>query len=154
MERSFAMLKPEVLQRRLAGEIIGRIEAKGMSILALKQMKISDELCRQHYAEHRDKEFFLPLVRYMTGGPVVAMVLEGENDISRLRLLCGATRVDEAAPGTIRGDYATSTQMNIIHASDSAASAKREISLFFGDGELVARSCPDLRPSPMGPEPH
>jgi nucleoside-diphosphate kinase len=136
-ERTFSMLKPGVLQRRIAGEIIHRIEQKGFQISAMKIMKISRELCETHYAEHKEKPFFEGLVKYMTSGPVIAMILEGEKAISHLRLLCGATNVDEAAPGTIRGDYASVTQMNIIHASDSVESAEREIKLFFKPEEII-----------------
>jgi nucleoside-diphosphate kinase len=136
-ERTFSMLKPGVLQRRIAGEIIHRMEQKGFHITALKIMNISRELCETHYAEHKDKPFFPGLVKYMTSGPVIAMVLEGEKAISHLRMLCGATNVDEAKPGTIRGDYASVTRMNIIHASDSVESAEREINLFFKPEEIV-----------------
>ena len=136
-ERTFTMLKPGVLQRRIAGEIISRIERKGFHVVAAKLMKISEELCGIHYAEHREKPFFPGLLRYMTSGPVFAMVLEGEEAIKHLRSLCGATNVDEAAPGTIRGDYASVTRMNIIHASDSPESAEREIALFFKPEEII-----------------
>lgn len=136
-ERTFSMFKPGVLQRRIAGEIMQRIEQKGFHITALKMMKISPELCNEHYAEHEGKAFFDGLVKYMTSAPVIAMVLEGEKAISHLRMLCGATNVDEAAPGTIRGDYASVTRMNIIHASDSVESAEREINLFFKPEEIM-----------------
>lgn len=136
-ERTFSMLKPGVLQRRISGEIISRIEKKGFHVTAMKIMRISEELCRRHYGEHEGKAFFPGLIAYMTSGPVIAMVLEGENAIAHLRLLCGATNVDEAAPGTIRGDYASVTRMNIIHASDSVESAEREIKLFFKPEEIL-----------------
>ncbi|AHC13742.1 nucleoside-diphosphate kinase [Salinispira pacifica] len=136
-ERTFSMLKPGVLQRRISGEIISRIEKKGFHVTAMKIMRISEELCRRHYSEHEGKPFFPGLIAYMTSGPVIAMVLEGENAIAHLRLLCGATNVDEAAPGTIRGDYASVTRMNIIHASDSVESAEREIKLFFKPEEIL-----------------
>ena len=135
-QRTFAMLKPGVLQRRIVGEIVTRLECKGFQILALKLMQIPRQLAETHYQEHREKPFFGDLVGYVTSGPVVAMVLEGEEGISRLRLLCGATKVEDALPGTIRGDYATQTQVNIIHASDSPESASREIGLFFSDEEI------------------
>lgn len=129
-EQTFAMCKPGVLQRRLLGEIIGRVERKGLQIMALKMLMLPEELCRAHYAEHKGKPFYEPLVKYMISGPVVTMVLGGENAIGQLRALCGATNPDNALPGTIRGDYAAITRMNIVHASDSSQSAKREIELF------------------------
>jgi nucleoside-diphosphate kinase len=135
-ERTFSMLKPGVLQRRLVGEIIARIEGKGLRIVALKMMSIPRSLSETHYAEHREKSFFAELVAFITSGPVVAMVIEGDNAIAQVRRLCGATKVDDALPGTIRGDYAMHTGLNIIHASDSGASAEREIGLFFDKSEL------------------
>jgi nucleoside-diphosphate kinase len=136
IEKTFSMLKPGVVQRRLAGEIIARIERKGLKLVALKMMTISRELAETHYAEHREKSFFGELVSFIVSGPVVAMVIEGEDAIARVRALCGATKVDAALPGTIRGDYAMHTGLNIIHASDSSAGAEREIALFFKDAEL------------------
>lgn len=144
-ERTFSMLKPGVMQRRIAGEIIQKLEKKGLHITGMKLMQISQELCTTHYAEHTGKDFFAPLVKYMTSGPVLAMVMEGEEAISRLRLLCGPTQVDQALPGTIRGDYAAITRMNIIHASDSAQSAEREISLFFRPEEIVSYADPSAQ---------
>jgi nucleoside-diphosphate kinase len=138
IERTFSMLKPGVVQRRLAGEVIARIERKGLKIVALKMMTISRSLAETHYAEHREKSFFAELAAFITSGPVVAMVIEGEGAIAQVRRLCGATKVDEALPGTIRGDYAMRTGLNIIHASDSPASAEREIGLFFDKAELCA----------------
>ena len=135
-QRTFAMLKPGILQRRIVGEIVARFERKGFRIAALKLMQIPRALAETHYAEHTGKPFFSDLVGYVTSAPVVAMVLDGEEGISRLRLLCGATKVEDAIPGTIRGDYATQTTMNIIHASDSPESAAREIGLFFKDDEI------------------
>ncbi len=137
LERTYAMLKPGVLPRRIVGEIISRIERKGFSIVGLKIMRIPRELAERHYAEHKDKPFFGELVEYITSGPVVAMVLEGESAVKMLRLLCGATRPEDALPGTIRGDYAMHTNFNIIHASDSPEAAAREIGLFFRPEELV-----------------
>lgn len=135
-QRTFTMLKPGVLQRRIAGEILTRIERKGFKIIGLKLMQIPRDLAEEHYGEHSEKPFFSDLVGYITSAPVVAMVLEGEEAISRMRLLCGATKVDQALPGTIRGDYATQTQLNIVHASDSPESAEREIGLFFTREEI------------------
>lgn len=136
-ERTFTMLKPGVLQRRIVGEILTRLERKGLRILGMKLMKIPRDLAEDHYGEHREKPFFGDLVGYITSAPVIAMVLEGEEAISRVRLLCGATKVDQALPGTIRGDYATQTQLNIIHASDSPESAARETGLFFDESEII-----------------
>jgi nucleoside-diphosphate kinase len=136
VERTYVMLKPGVLQRRLAGEIIARIERKGLRIIALKMICIPKETAETHYAEHRAKEFFAGLIAFICSGPVVAMVIEGESSIARVRSLCGATNADVSLPGTIRGDYAMHTGLNIIHASDSPDSAEREIGLFFNDAEL------------------
>lgn len=136
-EKTFAMLKPGMLQRRLVGEIISRIEKKGLKLVALKLMQIDRSLAETHYNEHREKPFFSDLTRYITSGPVVAMVIGGESAISMVRTLCGATRAEAAVPGTIRGDFALVTTMNIIHASDSPESAKREIDLFFNPAEIV-----------------
>lgn len=136
-ERTFTMMKPGVLSRRIAGEILTRIERKGFDIVGMKLMRISRALAEQHYAEHQGKSFFEELVEYITSGPVIAMVLEGESAVGMLRLMCGPTRALEAEPGTIRGDYSMHTQLNIIHASDSAESASREISLFFKPEELI-----------------
>ena len=136
VQRTFAMLKPGVLQRRIVGEIITRLERKGFRLVAMKLMKIPRELAETHYEEHREKPFFGDLTSYITSAPVVAMALEGEEVIPRLRLLCGATKVEDAAPGTIRGDFAAQTQLNLIHASDSPESATRELGLFFSDNEI------------------
>lgn len=136
IERTFCMLKPGVVQRRLAGEILARIERKGLRIVALKLRRISKELAETHYAEHRAKPFFGELVSFITSGPVVAMVVEGDGAIAHVRRLCGATKAEEALPGTIRGDYAMHTGLNVVHASDSDESARREIGLFFDEAEV------------------
>lgn len=137
IERTFTMLKPGVLSRRITGEILARIERKGFDIKAAKLMRIPRSLAEAHYAEHKDKAFFPELVAYITSGPVLAMVLEGDGAVTMLRKLCGSTKAEEAAPGTIRGDYAMHTGLNIIHASDSADSAAREIALFFKPEEII-----------------
>ena len=137
VQKTFTMLKPGALQRRIVGDVISRIERKGLKIIALKLMSIPRQLAETHYEEHTEKPFFGDLVEYITSAPVVAMVVEGEEAISIVRLLCGATKVDQAMPGTIRGDYATQTQMNIIHASDSPESSAREIGLFFSEDEIL-----------------
>jgi nucleoside-diphosphate kinase len=136
-ERTFAMLKPGVLQRRIVGDIITRMENKGLKLIGMKMMSLSREICEKHYSEHKGKEFYEPLLKYMTAGPVLAMVLTGENAIRLLRILTGPTNVEEAQPGTIRGDYCMLTRKNILHASDSLESAEREISLFFKDEEIL-----------------
>lgn len=128
MERTFVMIKPDGIRRGLAGSIIQRYEQKGMRIIAAELMQVSEELAQKHYTEHTSKAFFPELLAYITSGPVMAMVLEGHNAIKLVRLINGATR---AMPGTIRGDFAASTTENLVHASDSQTSAKREIALWF-----------------------
>jgi len=135
MERTFAMIKPDGVQRGLIGEIISRLEKRGIQIAALKMITISPELARTHYAEHQDKPFFSDLVDFITSGPVVAMVLESEEVIGALRTMMGVTDPRQAAPGTIRGDLALSVRHNLIHGSDSPTSAVREIALFFPELE-------------------
>lgn len=137
IERTFTMLKPGVVSRRVAGEIISRIERKGFKIVGMKLMMIPRSLAETHYGEHKGKGFYEGLIDYVTSGPVLAMVLEADSAISMLRRLCGATKAEEALPGTIRGDYALHTGLNVIHASDSPESASREIGLFFRPEELV-----------------
>jgi len=137
MERTFVMIKPDGIQRCLVGEIISRIEKKGLKIVAMKMMKIDMDLAKRHYEEHREKPFFEKLVNYVTSGPVVAMVVEGKNAIKVVRTLVGATNPAEATPGTIRGDFGMEIGRNIIHASDSEESAEREISLFFKPEEIL-----------------
>jgi len=134
--RCFTMLKPGVLNRRLVGEVISRLEKKGLKLVALKMMQISPELASKHYAEHNGKSFYNDLVSYITSAPVVAMVWQGDDCVQIVRKMVGATKPSEAAPGTIRGDYCVHTNHNIIHASDSDESAAREISLFFKDEEI------------------
>jgi len=136
MERTFIMLKPDAVQRGLMGEIVGRIEAKGYKPVAMKFMRIPRELAERHYGEHKGKPFFPGLIEYMTSGPVLAMVWEGDNIIASMRSMMGATNPQNAAAGTIRGDLAQQTGRNIIHGSDGPESAKREIELFFDEPEL------------------
>jgi nucleoside-diphosphate kinase len=126
------MVKPDGVARGLVGEIIARIERKGISITELKKMQINEALAKEHYKEHVDKPFFSELVSFITSGPIVAMTLEGESVVSTIRALVGATDPKQAAPGTIRGDFAMEIGKNIVHASDSKESASREITLFFG----------------------
>ncbi len=136
MEKTFVMVKPDGVQRGLVGEIIKRLELKGFKILGLKMMLIDKELARKHYAEHEGKPFFEELLSFITSGPVVAMVWEGENVIASVRSLMGDTDPAEAAPGTIRGDLGASISKNIIHGSDGPEAAQREIDLFFREGEI------------------
>jgi len=138
MERTFLMVKPDGVQRNLIGEIVGRFEKKGYQLVGAKLMQITPELAGEHYGEHKERPFFGELVDFITSGPVFAMVWEGENVIATSRLLVGATNPKESAPGTIRGDFAVTVGKNIIHGSDSAESAVREIGLFFKEEELVS----------------
>jgi nucleoside-diphosphate kinase len=131
MEKTFVMIKPDGIRRGLVGNIIQRYEQKGLKPIAAKLIKVSEELARKHYAEHVTKPFFPELIAYITSGPVMAMVLEGPNAIKLARLINGATRVEEALPGTIRGDFAASTTENLVHASDTPESAEREIAIWF-----------------------
>ena len=138
MNRTFAMVKPDGVEKGLVGEIISRFEKKGLKIVALKIMKITPELAEKHYSEHKGKPFFADLVNFITSGPVAATVLEGENVIPTVRTMMGATNPQDAAPGTIRGDFALTIDENIIHGSDSPESAMREIGIFFQKEEIVA----------------
>ena len=137
MEKSFVMMKPDAVARRLMGKILNRFEEKGLQLKAIKLMTISEDLAKEHYGEHSEKPFFNDLVEYITSGPVLALVIEGEDAISLIRKMVGATNPQEADLGTIRGDYAVETGRNIIHASDAPESAEREIGLFFNENELV-----------------
>ncbi len=137
MERTFVMIKPDGVQRRLIGKVIQRIEQSGLKIVAMKFMSVSRELAEKHYEVHKGKSFYDGLIKYITSGPVVAMVVEGENAIARIRKLVGSTNPQEAEPGTIRGDFAQHIGRNIIHASDGEETAMKEISLWFTDEELV-----------------
>lgn len=137
MERTFAMIKPEGVARGLVGAIIQRIESKGYRIVALKMLRLTPEMAARHYAEHQGKPFYGELVDHITSGPVVAMVLEGPGVIAGLRRMMGPTNPQDAPPGTIRGDFALEVGQNVIHGSDSPASAEREITLFFSPAELT-----------------
>ncbi len=140
MERTFVMVKPDGVQRGLIGEVISRLERKGLKIVAMKMLWIQEELAREHYAEHAEKPFFQALVDYITSGPVVAMVVEGKEAVKVVRTLVGATNPVEASPGTIRGDFGMDIGRNVVHASDSLESAEREIYLFFDADEIVEYS--------------
>jgi nucleoside-diphosphate kinase len=137
MNRTFIMLKPDIVQRSHIGEIIARFERSGFKIIAMKFMRISDELAARHYAEHVGKPFYEELLSYITSGPVVAIVVEGHDAVEMARLMLGATDPKNADIGTIRADFGQQLGKNVIHGSDSEESAKREISLFFREEELL-----------------
>lgn len=132
MERTFVMVKPDGVQRGLIGEILGRLERRGLKVVGLKLLQVSDDLARRHYAVHEGKPFFNGLIRYITSVPVVAMVVEGTQAVAAVRQTVGATRPHEAAPGTIRADLALEIGRNLVHASDAPESAAAEIALWFG----------------------
>jgi nucleoside-diphosphate kinase len=138
MEQTFLMVKPDGVQRNLVGAIVHRFEQKGFKLAGAKLMVISEELAQSHYAEHKERPFFGELVEFITSGPVFAMVWEGENVISTARDMMGKTNPQEAAAGSVRGDYGMTVGKNIIHGSDSQESAEREINLFFNKEELVS----------------
>lgn len=137
MERTFLMIKPDGVQRGLIGEIVSRFERKGLQLSAAKFMVISRELAERHYEEHKGKGFYEPLLDFIVSGPVFAMVWQGDNVIALTRALIGKTDALDAFPGTIRSDLAVHTNFNLIHGSDSAANAEREIGIFFSKEELV-----------------
>ncbi|MEA2351979.1 MAG: nucleoside-diphosphate kinase [Thermoleophilaceae bacterium] len=133
MDRTLILVKPDAFARRLTGEIVARFERKGLTIAAMRRLTMDRDLAERHYAEHQGKPFFGDLVDFITGGPLVAMVLEGHEAVSAARQVIGATNPIEAAPGSIRGDFGLEVQTNLVHGSDSAESAAREIALFFPD---------------------
>ena len=140
IERTLAIIKPDAVQRRLIGEIVGRFERKGLRIIALKMIHIDPSLAERHYAVHKGKPFYEPLLEFITSDPVVVLALEGPQAIKALRNMMGATNPLEAAPGSIRGDYATEITFNLVHGSDSPENAQHELSLFFAPEEFVAYS--------------
>ena len=133
MDRTLILVKPDAFARNLTGEIIARFERKGLRLVALKLMRLDEATARVHYGEHEGKPFFDDLVTFITSGPLVAMILEGPNAIAAARQLIGSTNGLEAAPGSIRGDFAIETRRNLVHGSDSAQSAEREIKIYFPD---------------------
>lgn len=137
MERTFLAIKPDAVQRGLISEVIGRIERKGFKLVGMKMMQVTPELAKKHYGEHEGKPFFNGLVQFITSSPIVAMVWEGKDVVATMRKIMGATNPANAEVGTIRGDLGIDMGRNIIHGSDSTESAKREISLFFSDAELL-----------------
>ena len=138
MERTLILLKPDCVQRRLMGRVIARFEDKGLGIIAMKMMRVTPELAKTHYAEHLKKDWYPALESFITGGPIVAAVIEGLEAIRVVREMLGATSGLKAAPGTVRGDFSSSRQMNLVHGSDGQEAAAREISLYFRDHELCS----------------
>jgi nucleoside-diphosphate kinase len=137
MEQTLVLVKPDGVQRGLVGQVISRLERRGLKLVALKLMQVDDALARHHYGEHVERPFFRGLVDFITSGPLVAMVWEGENAVNLVRQTIGATDPVNSAPGTIRGDFGVSIGRNIVHGSDGPESAKREISLFFRPEEIL-----------------
>lgn len=137
MERTLILVKPDGVQRGLVGEIIGRFERRGLKLVGMKFIQMSDELASRHYGIHQGKPFYESLVDYITSGPVVAMVWEGKDAVAAARATMGSTNPVEAAPGTIRGDYGMEIGRNLVHGSDSAENGEKEVALFFDEQELV-----------------
>ena len=138
MERTLILLKPDCVQRRLMGRVLSRFEDKGLNIIAMKMMRVTPELAKKHYAEHVKKDWYPTLEGFITGGPIVAAVIEGLEAIRVVREMLGATSGLKAAAGTIRGDYSSSRQMNLVHGSDGPEAAAREIALYFRDEEICS----------------
>ena len=145
MQRTLILLKPDCVQRRLMGQVLTRFENKGLNIIAMKMLRVTPELAAEHYAEHVEKPFYPSLEDFITGAPVVAMVIEGREAIRVVREMLGATSGLEASAGTIRGDLSSSRQMNLVHASDGPEAAEREINLYF-DADQICEYDPTLTP--------
>ena len=139
MERTFIIIKPDAVQRGLIGEIIGRFERRGLKIVAMRLKQVDQDLARRHYAEHEGKGFFNSLIEYITSAPVVAMVVEGTGAVAAVRQMVGATKPAEAAPGTIRADFAQSIDANAVHGSDAPDTAAVEIAFFFPSSQVYSR---------------
>jgi nucleoside-diphosphate kinase len=137
IERTFFMIKPDGVQRNLIGEVVSRVLRKGYKICAMKMMRIDGARARKHYSEHEEKPFFKDLVSFITSGPVVAFVIEGENAVEGVRQMMGRTNPRDSPPGTIRGDLGIDLSRNVVHGSDSTVSAIREISIFFQENEII-----------------
>jgi len=137
MERTLVLVKPDGVQRGLIGEVIGRLERRGLKLVGMKLMQVSDDLARQHYGEHVDRPFFGGLVEFITSAPVVAMAWEADNAVEAVRNTMGETNPTSSPPGTIRGDFGLDIGRNLVHGSDSPESGVRELALFFNDGELL-----------------
>ncbi len=145
MERTLVLLKPDCMQRRLAGRILARFEDKGLNLVAMKMLRVTPELSKKHYAEHVSKPFYPGLEQFITGAPIIAAVIEGLEAIRVVREMLGPTNGLKAPSGTIRGDFSSSRQMNLVHASDGPDAAKREIGLYFKEAELFSHT-PTLEP--------
>ncbi|MFB3179695.1 nucleoside-diphosphate kinase [Staphylococcus pseudintermedius] len=143
MEKSFVMIKPDAVQRKLIGEIVQRIEQKGLKLVGAKLMTVPQSLAETHYGEHKGKPFYDSLISFITSAPVFAMVVEGENAVVVARHIIGSTNPSEATPGSIRGDLGLTVGRNVIHGSDSVESAEREIGLWFKDEEISSYHTPD-----------
>ena len=137
VERSLILFKPDAVQRKLCGELLSRIERKGLKVIGLKMLKVTPELSKQHYAEHVTKKFYPLLEDFITSGPVVAVAIEGLEAVKVMRAMMGSTNGRDSSPGTIRGDFGSSRQMNLIHGSDSPEAAQRELAIYFKPGELI-----------------
>lgn len=137
MERTYVMAKPDAVSRQIVGEIIHRIERKGLKIVAMKMMHLDEDIANNHYGEHKEKPFFGKLVSFITSNPVVAMVVEGKDAVAVVRRLLGETDPNKSPPGTLRGDFGIDLGRNIVHASDSVESAVREIGIFFAPDEIM-----------------
>jgi nucleoside-diphosphate kinase len=137
-ERTLILIKPDAMERRLAGRLLSRFEEKGLAIVGMKLLQITPALSRQHYAEHVNKPFYPLVEKFITSGPVIALVAQGPEAISVVRAMLGATNGRQAAPGTIRGDFGVSRQMNLVHGSDGPDAARREIEIYFKPEELIA----------------
>ncbi|MGQ0635918.1 MAG: nucleoside-diphosphate kinase [Planctomycetaceae bacterium] len=138
MERTLILFKPDCLQRRLAGKLLSRLEDKGLKIVAMKMLRVTKELSAKHYAEHVSKPFYPLLEQFITSGPVIALVVEGPQAVAVVRGMMGPTNGAQAPPGTIRGDYGLSRQMNLMHGSDSVEAAQKEIAVYFKADEIVS----------------
>lgn len=145
MERTLILFKPDCVERRLVGRVLSRFEDKGLNVIAMKMIRITPELSKRHYAEHVSKPFYPNLEKFITGGPVVAAIMEGLEAIRVVREMLGATSGLKAAAGTIRGDYSTSRQMNLVHASDGPDAARREIEIYFQPNEICSHQ-PTITP--------
>jgi len=144
MERTLVLLKPDCVQRGLIGRVISRLEEKGLNLIAMKLMRVTPELARRHYAEHVKKDWYPQLETFITASPIVAMIVEGPQSVRVVREMVGATNGLQADPGTIRGDFGTSQQMNLVHASDGPEAAHREMEIFFASNEIHAHD-PSIR---------
>jgi nucleoside-diphosphate kinase len=140
VERTLVLVKPDGVRRGLVGEILGRLERKGLKIVAAKTLRVTPELAQRHYAEHHGKPFYPALIQHITSGPILALAVEGRSAVAVVRLVLGATNPQQAAPGTIRGDLALGITPNLVHASDSLESAARELALYFVAEEFLAYS--------------